>query len=112
MSDQEERHAIRHDLDSVFRTQTSPQDGPLSQLTTHELIEVRNIAARIISGDVDRDELSALGDPVGSAVAEAVRRLMSLRESRQVLDLQLKNPYYSVSQPRIVRESATDFDFE
>jgi hypothetical protein len=104
----DERDVIRAEVESALRNYGVPQSEELVTLTGDELIRVRAIASRIVHGDVDKDELSNLTESVRGAVAAAVQRLMELRSSSRVQELQTINPYYSVSQPRVIHDNAAE----
>jgi hypothetical protein len=98
-----ERTAIRTEIEAILKDYGigPPQEVDLS---AEDSLRARTIATRLMHGDMDRHELSKLDDTIGRAVAIAAQRLMTLRNSIPIRQLQKTNPYYSVFQAKIVRD--------
>jgi hypothetical protein len=95
---------ILAEVETVLRNHgivTNPNDA---QLPLEEAVRLRGMALRIIQGDVDDADLSALTPDMNAELATLIQDLIALRSSPSVRQLERLNPYYSAFEPRIIRD--------
>jgi hypothetical protein len=103
MAQRNERAEILAEVGGVLRDHGVTSDLATS-LSAEDAVHVRSVALRIIQGDIDREELLALSEGLANEVTITVQRLMALKNTPPIRDLEERNPYYSVFQPKVIRD--------
>lgn len=101
-----ERDLIWLELQEVMRDHgIDPAHHAASRSSETQLL--REAALRVVNGEFTPAELGALRDVLGEKLNAAVNQLMATGENDIVRELASLNPYYSVIQPRMIRDSQT-----
>lgn len=103
MANGNERAEILSEVSGILRDHGIVPD-PATSLSAEDAVLVRDVALRIIRGDIDREELLSLSDSLTNEVTMAVQRLMALKDTRPIRELEERNPYYSAFQPKVIRD--------
>lgn len=106
MTSPAEQNQIRTEIESVMRGYGIPAKADESDLPVSDVVMLREIARRVIHGDMDREQLSSLTPEMSVELDRIVRHLIALKSSTSVRQLEELNPYYSAFQPKVVRDGA------
>ena len=104
MTSPTEQAQIRAEVESVLRDYGIVGKPDEANLSMSDIVRLREIARRVIHGYMDREELSALTPEMAAELSLMVRQLFALRSSTSVRQLEETNPYYSASQPKVVKD--------
>ena len=99
-----EQSQILAEVESILREHGIvgvPAEGHIAAL---DFVRVREIAHRVLHGDMNREELSALTPEMTAELSVMVKHLIALRSSASVRQLEGLNPYYSAYNPGIIRD--------
>ena len=106
MTSSAEQNQIQAEIESVMRGHSIPTKADESDLPVSDVVMLREIARRVINGDMDREQLSSLTPEMNVELDRIVRHLIALKSSTSVRQLEELNPYYSAFQPKVIRDKA------
>jgi hypothetical protein len=104
MTSPAEQDQIRAEIEFIMHGHGIPAGADESDLPVADVVMLREIARRVIHGDMDREQLSSLTPEMSAALDSMVRHLIALKSSTSVRQLEELNPYYSAFQPKVVRD--------
>lgn len=110
MTSPTEQAQIRAEVESVLRDYGIVGKPDDSSLPVRDFVRLREVALRVIHGDMDKEELSAMTPEMTAELPATVQHLIALRSSKSVRQLEELNPYYSAFQPRVVRDRVKKLD--
>ena len=87
-----------------YRHPSPPPPGPPPKPSPEDLRKIRDVAMRIVQGDINLDEISEFNERFGSELTTMVQRTISFYNSPALRRLQESNRYYDSSPARIVRD--------
>jgi hypothetical protein len=97
-----EQAQIRAEVESVLRDYGIVGKPDEANLSVSDIVRLREIALRVIHGDMDREELSIMTPEMTAELSAIVQHLIALRSSTPVRELEEINPYYSAFQPKVI----------
>jgi hypothetical protein len=104
MGRSDEREQIRSEVEAILQ-EYGVTPSIASHLSPADALRLRDIARRVINGDMDREELSSLSEGLAAELSVTVQRLMALKSAGTIRELEELNPYYTIFQPVVVRDS-------
>lgn len=106
MTSSSEHAQVRAEVESVLRNDGIgvASDEPPSRVPDDA--RLRELALRIIQGDMDLEKISALTPEMTAELSAIIENLIALSTSTSIQQLELLNPYYSAFRPKVVRDRA------
>jgi hypothetical protein len=83
---------------------SGPGAGPPTTPSPEDRSKIREVAMRIVQGDINLDEISELSQRFGTELTAMVQRTISFYNSPALRRLQESNRYYDPSPARIIRD--------
>ena len=85
------------------RLPSPPPPGPPPKPSPEDLRKIKDVAMRIVQGDINLDEISELNQRFATELTAMVQRTISFYNSAALRRLQESNRYYEPFPARIVR---------
>jgi hypothetical protein len=108
MTSSAEQDQVQTEIESVMRDHAIPVSADESDLPMSDLVMLREIALRVVHGDMDRELFSSLRPEMRIHLDRIVRDLIALKYSTAVQQLEEVNPHYSAFQSKVVRDGVKE----
>lgn len=108
MNRQIESNSLRAEIEAIFNKHGIAQQQVTlpTTLSGDDSQRVRNLAWRIVHGEIDPEEIAALSEVVSAQLNEMVQQIIALTNSETLKRLEEINPYYDAFPSKIIRDSA------
>jgi len=114
MNKEDEAIKIKEEIESASREYgiSHNQSKMAKNISSDELHKLRNLAFRIMQGEIDIDEVGKYGKQYSEELNEMVKELISSSNSSTMKELEAANPYFDVFPSKIIKDNILKGDDE